>query len=173
MPDLKAVVGYGGLYSVTADGRVWSHEKWANGSNGSKSKIKGRWLKPSFVRGYYKVGLSNGNHLRTFTIHRLVAVAWQASRVCPGNSINHKNGIKTDNRIENLEWCDCSYNINHARKIGLIKISDKQISHASSMGKAKRKLNASAIYDIRRRDQAGGKLTALAGVFGISNGSAS
>lgn len=59
--------------------------------------------------------------LRTFLIHRLVAEAFLPPR--NGYScVNHKNGVKTDNRVENLEWCDCTENNRHASRIGLLPV---------------------------------------------------
>lgn len=64
--------------------------------------------------GYVSVGLSNVT-VKRYLIHRLVALAFIPN---PNNypQINHKNGIRTDNRADNLEWCTGSQNQKHAFK---------------------------------------------------------
>ena len=67
--------------------------------------------------GYLTIKLSNANGKRKHeSIHRLVALAFIDN---PNHypEVNHKNEIKTDNRVENLEWCDHSYNINYGSRI--------------------------------------------------------
>lgn len=66
-------------------------------------------------KGYKRVGLCDKKH---YFIHRLVAKAFVPN---PNNlpQVNHKNGIKDCNEDWNLEWCDNSYNYNHAIKNGL------------------------------------------------------
>ena len=78
-------------------------------------------------------------------IHRLIAQAFIPN---PENKpqINHKNGIKIDNRIENLEWCTITENIRHAFKI-------KLNSGRKGESQWNAKLNAHQVLDIRNRLQ--------------------
>lgn len=86
-----------------------------------KKKFKGRILSPSTMRtGYMRVMLGGKD---CDLVHRLVAIAFLDRNGF--NSINHKNGIKSDNRPKNLEWCSHRKNINHAIKSGLFKRDSK------------------------------------------------
>lgn len=96
--------------------------------------------------GYYTVTLIGSNGKKTQSIHRLVAQAFIPN---PKNkrTVNHINGIKTDNRAENLEWMTYSENNKHSYVIGLSdhlrKISSirfKKVLHLGSRSQMKKVL---------------------------------
>lgn len=110
---------YEHLYEVSDQGEIRSLSHMA--SNGVKDILyKGRTLKPWLDgrKNYLMVMLSNSNsHKKRFLIHRLVAQAFIPN---PDNKpeVNHINGVKTDNRVENLEWVTSKENKEHAIKNG-------------------------------------------------------
>lgn len=95
------VFEYEGLYEVSSEGVIRSVK---SGKTRSTRSLAGK--------GYVKADLwKNGARKQTY-VHRVVAEAFFGPAA--GMQVNHKNGIKTDNRASNLEWCSCSYNINHS-----------------------------------------------------------
>jgi hypothetical protein len=139
----KTIDGYEGLYEISNLGRVKSLSRiiQRDGIFGNK-KIKERIIKPSITNGgYYRLNLINNKIKTSFSIHRLLALYFLPN-IYNKPQVNHINGIKTDNRIENLEWCTAKENINHAFKIGLI-IAKNGINHN------KCKLNTFEVLEIR------------------------
>ena len=93
-------------YYATEEGEIWSKRRNKN----IAKKINNR--------GYYLVNLSVCGKVKTYQLHRLIANAFIEN---PENLpvVNHKDGNKLNNKVENLEWCTHSKNIIHAFETGL------------------------------------------------------
>lgn len=105
----KLIDGYED-YLISDKGRVWSN----------KSQ---RFLKPHLNKyGYYVVGLISEREKKSFLVHRLVAMAFIPN---PDKLpiINHKDEVKTNNCVDNLEWCTNDYNIHYGTAIQKVRIS--------------------------------------------------
>lgn len=110
----KDIKGYEGLYQVSNLGRVKSCERYKKGNN-CITKVNERIKKPSVKNGYYFIVLYKDNKGENCYIHRLVASAFIDN---PDNLplVNHKDEIKTNNMVDNLEWCDRVYNNNYGTR---------------------------------------------------------
>lgn len=102
----KSIKGYEGLYEVSNCGNVFSLYSKRNIDCGLTSKK------------YKRVCLSMEGKSKFHHVHRLVAEAFIPN---PENKpqVNHKDGNKMNNCVENLEWCDNSQNQQHAYDVGL------------------------------------------------------
>lgn len=106
----KEVVGFEDYYEVSNHGRIRSLDRVTN--NGTQIR-KGRIIKQKkYKSGYMYAHLSKDGKEKWYTVHRIVAMAFIPN---PNNydEINHKNEIKSDNSVENLEWCTKRYNTNY------------------------------------------------------------
>jgi hypothetical protein len=105
------VPGFEGLYTITKNGVVYSLPR-----KGRKLRV----LKPvdNMKAGYLRAKLSGNGLSKLFYIHQLVAMAYIPN---PENKrfVNHIDGVKTNNRLENLEWVTAQENRDHAFRLGL------------------------------------------------------
>ena len=133
MADLeywKDVVGYEGLYQVSNLGRVKSLERTIQRTT-NKQKIKERILSQGLsTTGYKKVVLYKNKNRKNKKVHRLVAEAFIPNTENK-RTVNHKNGIKTDNKFSNLEWATYSENMKHAYSNNLNVNSEYQKQQTS------------------------------------------
>lgn len=160
----KDIEGYEGMYQVSTHGRIKSLERKRNFGKGIRI-VPERILKiKTKKKGYCFVCLTKGNRVfKYYHVHRLVLIAFKGEK--DGYDTNHKNGIKSDNRLLNLEWCTRSENIFHAINIGLIKYK-KGVSHHCS------KLSLLDVQEIRKLYKTGKYSKAgLGRLFGVSGDS--
>ncbi len=139
--ELKDVPGYEGYYKVSSCGLVIS-------------VALNQALRPTKHRdGYLLVGLSKNSQRKFFTVHRLVMLAFVGPDT---RQVNHKNGIKFDNRVENLEYVTPKQNQQHALEMGLVK---KGLRHPV-------KLNLEVAEEIRKQKHLSNY--AMAEKYGVS-----
>lgn len=100
--EMRYIPDYEDLYQIDTDGRVWR--------NGVRIKQRITW-------GYYGVTLCKNAKVKSFHIHRLVALTFIPN---PNNllQVHHKDGDKLNNHVSNLEWVSQKENIRHYIKMG-------------------------------------------------------
>ena len=111
MEIFKPILGYEHLYEISNYGNV----KTLGNFPKLRNKVFG-YLKPGLVRGYQTVILTNKNGKRTsYLVHRLVAIAFLPN---PKNyrCVNHIDENKSNNKLENLEWCSDQQNKEHSSR---------------------------------------------------------
>lgn len=109
----KDIPGYENLYQISSMGKVKSLRRTVKYKNGAIHIVNEKILKPSKDReGYLRIFLCKEGINKNMLVHRLVCESFLKN---PYNlpEVNHRNEIKTDNRLENLEYCDRKYNVNY------------------------------------------------------------
>ena len=108
----KPIKGFEGLYEVDDNGNIYATRRQGSAGGIVKAVVS--------TGGYARVKLSALGRRPTFLVHRIVAETFIPN---PKNypCVNHKDGDKRNNRVENLEWCNYSQNMKHAVFHGLAK----------------------------------------------------
>lgn len=165
----KDIIGWEGLYAVSTTGLVKSYPKIVfnrSYKNNKKIYTKEKILKGfSHIDGYCFVRLCRPGKQKDFAIHRLIALTFIPNMQDSCCEVNHINGDRGDNRLENLEWVTPKQNTTHARDFlregrptgAKITVADvHEIVHLSKAGFSAImiadifKLHAASIRRIRR-----------------------
>lgn len=110
-------IDFTGYYEVSCFGNVRSIDRWVYLKNGGKKFVCGSDIsKQKDKDGYLKVCLCHNGKEITIPIHRLVALSFIPN---PSNlpCVNHKDENPSNNRVDNLEWCDYKYNNNYGTRL--------------------------------------------------------
>lgn len=112
--EWKFIKGFEGFYQVSNFGNVSSIDRYVMSKCGSYRLSKGIVMKQYKDKkdGYLHINLRNGKLNKVYQVHRLVAEAFIPN---PDNlpQVNHKDEDKTNNHVDNLEWCSLLYNIRY------------------------------------------------------------
>lgn len=130
-------------------------------------------LKPRHDKdGYLRIGLTRHGKMKEYFVHRLVALTFISNQYnLP--IINHKNGVKDDNYVDNLEWCTKRENTLHAMANGLMSFTPpkdnyKYLAHQKGELHPCAKLTLIQVNEIRELSKMGIKAKELALKFNIS-----
>lgn len=160
----KDIENFEGMYQVSNLGRIKSLARVKTLINGNRLTINEKVLQGHIdTKGYIQVELRKDGKRNISCVHRLVASAFIENPESK-EQVNHIDGNKTNNRVENLEWVTCEENIHHAWNNGLNKALKGQ-QHCNS------KLTDEQVKFIKEnykpRDRKYG-MNGLARMFGVS-----
>lgn len=122
----KDIKGYEGLYQVSNLGNIKSLSR----KRGNQFDYQEIIMKQGDYRGYKNVILQKDGKVKCFIVHRLVAEAFVPN---PRNLpfVNHKDECKTNNTVDNLEWCTAKYNSNYGTAIERGAEKRRNLKHLS------------------------------------------
>lgn len=137
----KDIIGYEGLYRISSFGRIKS-------CHINKKGIGWQLLDCSIdLKGYKRINLYRDSTRVNWKVHRLVAIHFIENPEAK-KEVNHKDGIKINNRVENLEWCSTLENMRHAFSNSLVPFRIGETN-----GRAK--LKEADVFQIRKLAKSG------------------
>ncbi len=155
----KDIPGFEGSYQASSFGQVRSLDRIVPKNTGYTRFAKGRILQPgATTTGYKYVRLSTLGTAQNFLVHYIVMLTFAGPRP-NGYEINHKDGHKANNRLENLEYVTTSENKIHAYAHGLSPIGS---------ARSDAKLNEQSVREIKQLLAAGFTQARIADQFGVT-----
>jgi len=146
------VVNHEGWYEISD----WGNVKRVNGDNSARA---GKILKPIASHGYRRVSMYKDGARTSSHIHQMVMAAFVGP--CPNDSeVNHKDGVKTNNHLDNLEYVTHRENMLHAFSKGLLTRQGEKNSQS--------KLTEDNVHETRRLLKAGMRQADIARIFNVS-----
>lgn len=134
MENWRDINGFEGHYQISDMGNVKSVGRIIAHSRLNKKKIPEKILSPGNRNGYQYVHLVKNRIIQTVKVHRLVALHFlpeDPTRLI----VNHKDGNKINNQLNNLEWCTHRENLTHALTTGLRRRSKPNPDHVKKISK--------------------------------------
>lgn len=159
------VPNHEGRLEVTRSGAVRGCDRTVRSRYGSTRRIKARILKPNNIRGYFCVQVLAAGKPRNVFIHRMIAELFVPN---PHGKpyVNHIDGNKANNKIENLEWVTHAENMRHAFALGLVPYPKSGPGDQSPAAK----LDWPSVREIRRLLSEGSRHIDVANQFGVTKG---
>lgn len=156
----KAIEGYVGFYEVSNTGKVRSLRRNVKG-NGVFTYKEPKLLRQSISRGYKYVSLCSRRRIKCCSIHRLVLNTFGPVRPSHVYEVGHLNGIRHDNRIENLAWVTKKQNSQHRRLHGTWMSGESNGRHL---------ITEKNVLRMRDLHSKGVQVRYLINIFGVSRG---
>lgn len=154
----KDIKGYEGIYQISDNGDIKSLNRFDKAGHNLKELIRKQKVTKF---GYKNITLYKDGKRKEYFVHRLVAYTF-IGMPKGKKQVNHKNGNKIDNRVENLEWVTVSENHKHMYRTGLRSMEGEHHNN--------RKVNAKQAIEIFKSREKG---VDLAKKYGVTTGTIS